>query len=411
MKIAILGYGVEGKSAEKFFKSSLSNRVAKCEIRDIKKQGNNYLKNLDKFDMVVRSPGIPYLLPEIQRAKKFGVEITSATKLFFRAVRGQNKGKIIGITGTKGKGTTATILFNILKRAEKDVHLVGNIGNPMLDILPKLKKDSISILELSSFQLQDLDVPPDIAVIVDISPDHLDYHKSFNEYIKAKFSICNLQFSKDKVFYFTDNKYSRQIGLKGKGKKYSVNPKKFNLFSKKDLKIFGPHNFKNALMASCVAKNLGVSDAVIKKTVKNFRGLPQHLEFVRELKKIKFYNDSASTNPASTIAAIRAFKTPIILIVGGKNKGFDYTELGKEIKNSSVKLVILIGENHEEIKKKIQKSVAVVAERNLRLAVFVAFKNAKNGDSVVFSPASASFDMFKNSKERGEVFNRIVKKL
>ena len=177
MKIAILGYGVEGKSAEKFLNSSLGCRTTKCriEIRDVKKQGKDYLKNLEKFDMVVRSPGIPYLLPEIQRAKKKGVKITSTTKLFFENA----KGILVGITGTKGKGTTATLLYKILKASHLgaghpsgSIHLVGNMGIPMLDELPKLKENSISILELSSFQLQDMDVSPHIAVVLDVSPDH-----------------------------------------------------------------------------------------------------------------------------------------------------------------------------------------------------------------------------------------------
>src|SRR3989338_442646 len=282
MKIAILGYGVEGKSAEKFLKSSLSCRTANCwiEIRDVKKQGKGYLKNLDKFDMVVRSPGIPFLSPEIQRAKKAGVEITSTTKLFFENA----KGILVGITGTKGKGTTATLLYKILKASHLgaghpsgSIHLVGNMGIPMLDELPKLKENSISILELSSFQLQDMDVSPHIAVVLDVSPDHLNYHKSFKEYLEAKAQLVKNQlsspqvlashgyFSAEKflvlapsrsqglakpassltlprsffplVFFFPDNKFSKQIAQKGKGKKIAVLADK-NL----KLKIPGTHN-------------------------------------------------------------------------------------------------------------------------------------------------------------------------
>src|SRR3989344_3311479 len=260
MRIEILGYGVEGKSAERFFKR-LGCRTPKCkiEVRDIKLQGKHYLKNLDKFDTIIRSSGIPYLSPQIQKARKQGVKITSATKLFFRDA----KGKIIGITGTKGKGTTATLLYKILKAAEKNVYLAGNIGVPMLDILSKLKKNSITILELSSFQLQDLDCPPEIAIITDISPDHLDHHKSFKEYLVAKAQIVKNQNSeRGEVFFFSDNKYSKFIAQKSRGKKIAVSPDQ-NLI----LKIPGFHNLKNASMAAAVGRIFGVNENIIKKTI------------------------------------------------------------------------------------------------------------------------------------------------
>ncbi|KKT39247.1 MAG: UDP-N-acetylmuramoylalanine-D-glutamate ligase [Parcubacteria group bacterium GW2011_GWA2_44_13] len=373
MKIAILGYGVEGKSAEKFLKSSLSCRTAKCwiEIRDVKKQGKGYLKNLDKFDMVVRSPGIPFLSPEIQRAKKAGVEITSTTKLFFQNA----KGILVGITGTKGKGTTATLLYKILKASHLatglpsgSVHLIGNMGIPMLDELPKLKKNSISILELSSFQLQDLDVSPHIAVVLDISPDHLNYHKSFKEYLEAKFPICNFQFSKNKAFYFSDNRYSEKIAMRGHGKKIPVLSDK-NL----KLKIPGAHN------------------------------------------GIRFYNDSASTNPAATVAAISAFKEPKILIAGGAGKNLDYRPIGKVLKNSNTKLIILNGQNRKEIGRAISGAESsaphIIYVKNLRSAINLAYKNVQKGGVIIFSPASTGFDQFSGYGERGEFFKHAVVKL
>ena len=334
MKIAILGYGVEGKSALKFLKKLYPK--ADFEVRDVKKQGRDYLKNLEDFDMVVRSPGIPFLSPEIQKAKKKGVEITSTTKLFFQNA----KGVLVGITGTKGKGTTATLLYKILKASHLGVghpsgsiHLIGNMGIPMLDELPKLKKNSISILELSSFQLQDMELSPHIAVVLDVSSDHLNYHKSFKEYLEAKVQLVKNQlsppqilasheyFSAEKflvpapsrsqglvkpvssstlthplfplVFFFSDNKFSKQIAKKGKGKKTAVSADK-NL----NLKIPGAHNLKNASMAASVAGALGVKENIINKTIRNFNGLPHRLEFVREVRGVKYYNDSASTNPA-----------------------------------------------------------------------------------------------------------------
>ena len=407
MKIAILGYGVEGKSAERFFKR-LGCRTPKCEIeiRDVKRQGNDYLKNLDKFDMIVRSPGVSYLSPEIQKAKRAGIIITSTTKLFFENARSM----IVGITGTKGKGTTATLLYQILKAAGKNVFLAGNIGRPMLDILPRLQRNSIVILELSSFQLQDLDVSPHIAVVLDISPDHLNYHKSFKEYLEAKFPICNFQFSKNKAFYFSDNRYSEKIAMRGHGKKIPVLSDK-NL----KLKIPGAHNLKNASMAAAIARALGAEESIIKKTIRNFKGLPHRLEFVREINGIRFYNDSASTNPAATVAAISAFKEPKILIAGGAGKNLDYRPIGKVLKNSNTKLIILNGQNRKEIGRAISGAESsaphIIYVKNLRSAINLAYKNVQKGGVIIFSPASTGFDQFSGYGERGEFFKHAVVKL
>ncbi|MDO8523168.1 MAG: UDP-N-acetylmuramoyl-L-alanine--D-glutamate ligase [bacterium] len=404
MKIAILGYGIEGKSAEKFLRKQLRGSASKLEIRDVKKQGKDYLKNLQDFDMLVRSPGIPYLSSEIQKAKKAGVEITSTTKLFFKYA----KGLLIGITGTKGKGTTATLLYEILKAGHLasrtpsggNIHLIGNMGIPMLDELPKLSKNSISILELSSFQLQDMDVSPHIAVVLDISPDHLNYHKNFKEYLEAKARLVK---NARQVFYFSDNKYSRQISQKCRGKKIPVLADK-----KLKLKIPGAHNIKNASMASVIALSLGVKESIIDKTVRNFKGLPHRLEFVCEIHGVKFYNDSASTNPAATIAAISAFDEPKILIMGGTSKGASFIPLKKVTKEKKVREVILFGANQVEIERAIKGSVKILKVKTLREAGELARKLSKTGDIIIFSPASASFDMFKNYEERGKAFKKMV---
>ena len=421
MKIAILGYGIEGKSAERFFRK-LGNPVSKLkiEILDVKLQGKNYLKNLEKFDLIVRSPGVPYLLPEIQKAKKAGVEITSATKLFFENA----KGILVGITGTKGKGTTATLLYKILKAShlaakppsEKSIHLIGNMGIPMLDELPKLKKNSISVLELSSFQLQDMDISPHIAVVLDISPDHLNHHKSFKEYLDAKAQIVRNSLPKAAVFYFPDNKFSTQIARKSHGEKYAVSADKNNLFLRGGLKIAGYHNIKNASMAAAVARSLGVRDEVIKKVARNFKGLPHRLEFVREVRGVKFYNDSASTNPAATVAALSAFDVQKILIAGGASKGLSYGPIKMAVQKTNTKPVILYGENKKEIglacgSTAEGQTFEVIYVDDLKSAVKRAFIEAKKGDIVVFSPASASFDMFNGYGERGDAFKKIVKTL
>ena len=404
MKIAIVGYGIEGRSARRFLRKQYPR--AEIEIRDVKRSPK-YLEGLELFDMIVRSPGVKYLLPEIQRAKKKGARITSVTKLFFENANGA----IIGMTGTKGKGTTASMLLRILKKAGKDVYLVGNIGTPMLNILPKLTKGSIVIVELSSFQLQDVDASPHIAVILDIVPDHLNYHRTMREYASAKSNICAHQSPRDKVFYIAQNALSRSAAQKGKGKKYAVDFDHFKLFTPGDLTVPGHYNFKNSIVAATVAQSFGISPQIIKKTITSFRGLQYHLSLERERDGVRYYNDSASTNPVSTEAALSVFTTPKILIMGGADKNFDYSVLRLPVKNNNVRQVILFGSNKAKIKKAIIGCAPIRYARDLPEAVHMAERMACTGDAVLFSPASASFDMFHNSKDRGRTFSKIVKSL
>jgi UDP-N-acetylmuramoylalanine--D-glutamate ligase len=473
MKIAILGFGLEGKSILNYLKKSPEYRRAKITICDENtelkindrfkpiidfKLGNNYLKGLCNFNIIFRSPGMPYNLPEIKKAVKKGIKFSSATKLFFEQLRrptqtarrlAQKKVRVgprqvcvsphpivVGITGTKGKGTVSTLLYKILKAAKKDAYLAGNIGKPAIEILSKLKKNSVVILELSSFQLWDLNYSPDIAVVLDIFPDHLDSHKNFKEYFNAKANIAKWQKKNNKIFYFPDNKYSKLIAQESPAKKIAVDSEHSDEFVSLDyiLKIPGRHNLKNAVMAANVALSLGCPKEKIISTIKKFRGNEHRLELVRAIRIhsghsdgfadsdciIKFYNDSASTNPQTAAAAIKAFKEPKILIAGGKDKNLDYSPLAQALKNSDTKLVILFGENKNKIKRQVtrDKRQEVVLVKDLKSAVNLAYKTAKSMFHVpcfmfhvIFSPASASFDMFKDYKERGEKFKEIVKEL
>jgi UDP-N-acetylmuramoylalanine--D-glutamate ligase len=467
-KIAILGFGREGKSILKFLKRG--NPGANITILD-QKFDKNYLKNLSRFDLIFRSPGVPYNLLQIQKAVKAGVKFSSSTTLFFEFASKRKYIRTIGITGTKGKGTTSTLLYKILKACGKQAYLAGNIGKPAIELLSSISVDqrthqcksaSIAILELSSFQLQDMNYSPNIAVILDIFPDHLDLHKNFKEYLGAKNVISKFQNSNDKIFYFADNKYSRFIARKSRGRKFSVSTKNFKLFKPEDLKIPGEHNFKNAVMAANVALSLGCPKEKVIKTVKKFRGLEHRLELVRTIKianqslikfvniresysrrirEIRFYNDSASTNPQTAAAAIKAFKEPktrafktlsarpsakrdtfsaLILISGGKDKGLNYSPLSQALKNSNTKLVILFGENKKKIYKAISgQRLAVREVKTLKDAVNLAYKFAKSliaipytlNPIILLSPASASFDIFKDYTDRGEKFKKLVKNL
>lgn len=455
--VAILGFGKEGRTVFRFLKKSVFYKRASIEVRD-KKFGSDYLRGLVDFDIIFRSPGIPYTLQEIQIAKKTGKKISSATELFFENC----PCPIIGITGTKGKSTTATLVYKILSAEGKDAHLAGNIGKPALSVLPSLHKNSIVVLELSSFQLQELKHSPHIAVILDIFPDHLDAHKNLKEYIVAKTNIIKWQKKSDVVFYDDSNRYARAMAKESRGKKIPISPYASNLSAaprtelrsgtgelenriRKLIKIPGRHQLRNALMAAAVASYLGISERIILKTITNFRGLPHRLELVRihrltqnkhgqimtkkmgQLKSVSsprtsvsWYNDSASTNPHTAAAAIQSFKEPVILIAGGKDKNLDYKPLAKALRHSNVVNVILYGENRNKIAKTISGSskYKIVYVKNLKSAVGVAYQKAKVlitsyqlPITVLLSPASASFDQFHDYKHRGDEFKKIVRKL
>lgn len=406
MKIAILGFGREGKSLLKFLKKSPQYRSAKIEILD-QRFDQNYLARLADFNLVFRSPGIPYNLSLIQRAIKNGVRFSSATKLFFDLC----PSKIIGITGTKGKGTTATLLYQILKKSGHDVHLAGNIGKPAIDILQKLKRGSLALLELSSFQLQDTKKSPPIAAVVDTFPDHLDSHQNIKEYLDAKSNIAKHQKKSDVIFCFRDNDWSLKIASRSPGKKIGLSGSPFGLR-------------KNQTMAAAIAAYLGCTPEKIQSVIKNFKGIEHRMEFVRQLNGVSFINDSASTNPHTAAAAVQSLRTErsnLIFIAGGKDKNLDYAPIAEAIREcGNVKAVILFGENKNKIKSALSHvKTPMVDAKDLGVAVMLAYKTAKklNNSSthqlitVLFSPASASFDMFKDYADRGQQFKKIVKGL
>jgi len=421
-----MGEGVEGKSSAKF----LEKHGAKVEFRD-QKHGKDYLKNLDKFDLVVRSPGIKVtdLEKHIGREK-----IISQTKLFFDLSPTTN---IIGVTGTKGKGTTSSLIYEMLKVEGKDVYLGGNIGVPPLDFMENLDKNSWVVLELSSFQLQDLDKSPHIGVFLMITKDHLDYHKDIAEYINAKRNLLNFQSEKDFAVINRDFPASNESDVNGDGKVYFISrerevdegcfalggqiilkdkDREIPLIDTEELLLRGEHNQENVCAASFAAHLAGVSEEAIKKVLTSFIGLEHRLELVGKINGIEYYNDSFSATPEAAIAAILSFQNPEILILGGSNKNSDFEELGKVIsERKNIKAIIGIGEEWEKIKKHIgEMSSAVMlieGANDMKTIVTAASKIALDGDVVLLSPACASFDMFQNYKDRGEQFKKEVLKL
>ncbi|OGY63913.1 MAG: UDP-N-acetylmuramoylalanine--D-glutamate ligase [Candidatus Harrisonbacteria bacterium RIFCSPHIGHO2_02_FULL_42_16] len=405
-KIAILGFGLEGKSVMKYLKSN--SEYQNCEIMALdKKFSPDYLKNLKQFNIIFRSPGLPYLTKEIQSAKNAGVKITSATKLFFDKC----PCPIIGITGSKGKGTTATLLSKMLKtRWGDNIFLIGNIGLPALKILPKLKKNSLVIFELSSFQLQDLRKSPNLSIVLDITPEHQDHHQTFKEYADAKSSISRFQTKNDITVFSRNNPWPKKIAAQGNGRKigFSLKDKKILLSKiKKIIPLPGRHNLQNAYAATIAAKTLKIPEQKILREIKNFKGLPYRLELIHKSPNI--YNDSASTNPEAVIAGIKA-TNPTILIMGGKNKKLSYKNLRKAVLVSPIKKIYLYGDNKNELKNTVgkNKNITVKILPTLSGAVKILKKEISKNDTALFSPGAASFDQFKNYEERGRKFNQLL---
>jgi UDP-N-acetylmuramoylalanine--D-glutamate ligase len=444
-KIAILGLGEENAAVIRY----LASRGAEITVCDQKSReeldrllspfesmnlnlnlGPDYLENLEKYDIIFRTPGLPYLHSKIQEAKKAGVEITSQIKLFFELC----PSPILGVTGTKGKGTTTTLIGEILKISRKRVFVGGNIGTPPISFLNQLNKNDIVILELSSFQLQDLKKSPHIAVVLDIKIDHLDYHSGRNEYIEAKRMLVEHQSEKDfavvnadyftsfefaastpaKVYYFSRKK-SVDLGAFISNDKIILRTEKdeHKIIDVSEIQLRGLHNLENICAAVTASFLAGASIDSIEKAISNFKGLEHRLEFVREINQVKYYNDSFSTTPDTTIAAVRSFSEPIILLVGGSEKNADYRELGEVINQSSVKKIIPIGQTASKIIETVSNSnIEVTGEiQSLDSALKIAKDCAHSGDAVLLSPASASFDRFKNYKDRGDTFKSVVGQL
>lgn len=400
--IAILGLGEEGQDVWAWLKSNSQ----KCRIKAFDKITT---VDLTGFDIIFRSPGFWRLHPMFKKAEAKGAAISSATKLFFNLC----PCPIIGVTGTKGKGTTTSLITRILKRSGRPVYLAGNIGKPMLQLLPKLKSTDWVCLELSSFQLQDLTVSPHIAVVLNITSEHLDIHLNTKEYRRAKANIIKYQASSDYAVINADYPVTKKLAKITKAKVYWFSRHQLKI-NKSKVGLRGEHNLENIAAAMAVSRLVGVPLNIIKSAVYSFRGLEHRLELVKKVKGVKYYNDSFSTTPETAIAAIKSFTEPIILILGGSDKGSDYTKLGQTISSTrNLKAIILIGKMGPTIRRSIHNfSGQIVSGGKTMIQIIKQAKQfTEPGDVVVLSPACASFDMFANYKDRGNQFKAYVKKL
>lgn len=404
--IAILGYGTEGRALHKRFPTATILDEA---------QNPDAFKDLSAYGIVYRSPGIA--LSKLEHPN-----ISSATKLFFD----ECPCPIIGVTGTKGKGTTSTLIYEMLKAAGRDVHLGGNIGLPAIEFLDELTPDSLVVLELSSFQLHDLHKSPHIGVVLNVTSEHLDVHKDTAEYRDAKASILKHQGPSDHAIINGDYEGSRSYGQLGQGEKHWVSTQELTegacikneeilvlgqpTAKLSDIALIGPHNRENVLPACLAAKLLNIPNDTIQKTLRSFTGLPHRLELVAEHNNIKFYNDSFSSVPETSIAALKSFKEPMYLIAGGSEKYADFTEWGQAVDQSpNLKKALLIGLTASKLDQAISKKDKIEHTQNLEQTFAYLKDHAQPGDIVVLSPACASFDQFKNYKERGKIFSALAK--
>ena len=392
--------------------------------------GDSYLDSIDA-DIVFRSPGTPFYRPELVAVRESGRVLTSEMEVFFDLC----PCKTIAVTGSDGKTTTTTIISEFLKAAGKTVHLGGNIGKPLLPEIESVSEDEIAVVELSSFQLISMRKSPDIAVVTNLAPNHLDIHKDMQEYIDSKKNIVLHQNAFSKAVVNLDNEIANDFSsdVRGQLAKFSVKEEVSNgaflrgtticyndygkvteIMDISDIRIPGMHNVENYLAAISAVWGM-VDVSVIVKVAKEFGGVAHRAEFVREYRGVKYYNDSIASSPTRTACGtLSLYKEKIAIIAGGYDKHIPYEPLGPVI-NDKVKLLILLGDTAPKIEEAVrnaenfdENAIQIIRVTNMEEAVQAAAENTVEGDIVSLSPASASFGLYKNFEERGNHFKSIV---
>jgi UDP-N-acetylmuramoylalanine--D-glutamate ligase len=434
MNIAIIGFGIEGRAAYDYWHKD--NEITICDQNeelqlpsDVKAQlGNDYLQGLDEFDLIIRSP---FVRPDaIIAANSVAVipKITSSTNEFLRVCPSRN---IIGVTGTKGKGTTSSLITAILRAAGYTVHLGGNIGVAAIDLLKAdINPDDYVVLELSSYQLIDLRQSPHIAACLIVMPEHLDWHTDEQEYYAAKQELFRQQTADDIAIYYALNETSRMIASAGQAHKipYMHSPGAYVdgdlikiddrvMCKTSELQLIGKHNWQNACAAVTVAWQITQDVAAIKSALTTFKGLPFRIEFRKEVNGIRYFNDSFATGPGSCIAAMEAIEGPKVMILGGHDRGLGLTELVAAIdaQGQNYRNAVIIGDSRNRLAEALRahniSNFTVSDAQTMPEIVAQATAMAQPGDAVVLSPAFASFGLFKNFEDRGRQFNEAVEAL
>ena len=446
--IAVIGMGVSNTPlirmllranlkvtiCDKSPRERVEEQAAELESLGAKLQlGSDYLAKIHKFDVIFRTPGLSPNTPELVEAVKRGSCLTSEMELFFRLC----PCRIIGVTGSDGKTTTTTLISEFLKEAGFNVYLGGNIGKPLLPDVSGMVPEDVAVVELSSFQLMSMRQSPQVAVFTNLSPNHLDYHHTMEEYTAAKLNIFLHQKPQDRAVFNYDNDITRSLSRQAPGRAV--------LFSRKQrleegvylrdgaiwltndmgsrevlpldlIRIPGVHNIENYMAAIAAVDGL-VPDKCVRAVAQRFTGVEHRIELVRELNGVRYYNDSIGTSPTRTMACLDSFDQKLILIAGGYDKGVPFTQLGVEIVKK-VKTLILTGATAKAIRQAVEEApgyeesgLEIVETDDLAAAVAAAQAEAVSGDVVVLSPACAAFDQFKNFMERGKAFKELVNAL
>ena len=439
-RIALVGFGLENQALGQLL-CARDIPFAVCDARPADSgltndwpsvvswnTGPTYLDELRSYDLLVRTPGISPLHPRLQQAATHGVRVTTQMQLFFATC----PCPVIGITGTKGKGTTTLLLADIMKSGQsRRIHVGGNMGQPPIALLDSMQSEDLALLEMSSFQLQDLPYSPQTALVLSVTQDHLDYHANLEEYVTAKRNIATHQRPGDLLISHADCATAQTFKDYSPAHHWSFSARRsvavgawstdrriwmrlpgdspIEICDRAHLSLPGVHNLENACAAVTVAGAFGVKPDSIAQTLSNFRGLPHRLQHVGQRGEIDYYNDSLATTPDAAIAAVRALEQPIVLIVGGASKKADFGHLAQVIAEASVRGVLLLGEEGPRIGEALANSNYTEHRHlcaSMEEAVTKATEWAQAGDAVVLSPACASFDMFSDYIERGECFKR-----
>lgn len=448
-KVAIIGLGVSNlpmldylhnlganvsvfdKKSEENFEPEIINKIKEYNFKIY--TGENNLDNLVGFDIIFRSPSCRPDKPEIIKEVNKGAILTSEIEMVLKLA----PCKIIGVTGSDGKTTTTSLIYAILKDAGYNCFLGGNIGIPLFTEIKNMTPNDIVVLEMSSFQLMNMEVSPNISVITNIAPNHLDIHKSYEEYIDSKKNIFKYQKENDILVLNYDNEITNKFAKEANGNVIYFSSKnkldngviyddglikmckdgvRRHVLASKDMKLRGVHNCENACAAIAATASLVDVESQIK-TIKDFSGVEHRLELVRSINGVNWYNDSIGTSPSRTIAGLNSFDEKIVLIAGGYDKHLDYTPIAKPIVDNVSKLILMgatADKIHDAVVKELtaeQKSMPIYHCSTLKETVELANQIAEKGEIVLFSPASASFDLFKNFAERGNKFKELVNEL
>ena len=429
-KIIILGFGREGKSTYKLIRKYLKEQT--IYIADQKEKtdflendknavyigGEVYLKNLEEYDLIIKTPGISFVGID---TSKYIHKIKSQLELlleFFNVFT-------IGVTGTKGKSTTSSLIYTILKEQNVKTMLLGNIGTPAFDYIDKIDEETVLVLEMSSHQLEYMNLCPNIAILLNIYPEHLDHYASFEEYAQAKCNIFKNQKGADYFIYNLDNEILQKLVKSPKAKAYGVSLKEngdiciknnYVYFKEKPIyniksprKLLGEYNLNNIMFAFGVSQILKLDLDKTIKTIENFEPLHHRLEFVGKYNDISYYDNSIGTIPMATMEAVKVLKNVDTLIIGGMDRGLDYTEFIEFLNKSNITNVICMPKTGHDIAKKLKKEKVYIVE-TMEEAVKIAKKVTNKGKSCLLSPAAASYGFFKNFEEKGNIYQELVRK-